>query len=864
MQIETKILRRTRRGEKRIIALFSYRYDVHLVPDLIRNIAPSVHGYVALDDRDAGVRFSSEPKRRFALLDAARSLGADWILIIDPDERVDRRLAKMIPKMTSGPQNIIWSFRIREMFTPQAYRDDGLWGAKTRNTLFPIAAVSDFDMQELHGAWIRRSTAFEQRNADLDVYHLRMATQERRRQRRLTYAAVDPERYMQLLGYDYLDDERGMVLKTLPHDRGFEPPFVEDGGLWAMSAAPAARIVPDHDRARLIYVERMRTQRGGNAALHAMRDLLGGKRGDTDLSELSARLALEAGQPELAIEITNATLAAEPDQAHALVTQALAMMMTGRDHDAAASLERALDTVPESTWLRHLAAASQRGRDALTDPDAAWRRWAKGDARLHEGAKVGHGDLAIIVIGYRAQPELIHAVESALLQGEDAEVVVVNSGGGPMRQLLAPYLDRIRLIEVQDRLRVGAARNIGIDASRARFVSFLAGDCRALPGWAAGRLRRHRAGAMAVASAVVAEEPRNLSSAASAFIYHRTRHPRTPPDDARRYGLSTARVLVAMVGYFPPDTFLGEDSAFNALVSRIFPLEWAPDVAMTHRYPTTPLGLLRDHMRRGMRNPLHIKHVAELPWPDFVAKMRNQLNTGLTDARDAVRDWGGFDPIRLRLIYRLQRAANRANERGILRGARNLALALDLMKQARSAIENDPAMAVAQARSAVQLAPQYWRLHVDLADILLIDDPLEHLEEAIGVLQAAHGLAPGAEPPATRLHQVLMEQNRPAQALSEAERAVILAPTVRLHHVHAAKAARALGNLALARLHAHAGLVAAAYHLQPHILLKDLYTDLGREDLAKARTAMSRDFSKRHASRTAHLAKSAAPGKTSP
>ncbi len=478
----------------------------------------------------------------------------------------------MMPKLTRGPQNILWSFNIREMFTPLAYRDDGLGGAKTRISLFPIAAASAFDMPALHGEWVRRLSAFEPQGADLDVYDLRMATPERRRHRKLTHAAVDPERHMQLLGHDCLDDERGMVLKTIPPERRFQPPFLEDGGLWAVPAVPTKRMIPDHDRARLMYVERMRVTRGGKAALHVMRDLVDSKAGDTDLSEVTARLAPEAGQPDLAIDITNATLTAEPDQAHALVTQALAFMMSGRDVDAAASLTRALEIVPESMWLRHLAAASQRGHDALTDAGAAWRRWAKGDAHLHEGAKVGQGDPAIIVIGYRTQPELIHAVESALLQGEVVDVVVVNSGGGPMRLLLAPWLDRIRLIEVQGRLRVGAARNIGIDASRARFVSFLAGDCRTPPG-----------GALAVASDVVAEDTRNLSSAASAFIHHRKRHPRTSPDMALRDGLSTARVLVAMVGWFPPDMVLGEDTAFNALVSRSFPLEWSPDVVMTQR-----------------------------------------------------------------------------------------------------------------------------------------------------------------------------------------------------------------------------------------------------------------------------------------
>lgn len=51
--------RRWRRGRlfwtrQRTIAVFSYRYDAHLVPDLIANLDPIVDGWIALDDRQDG------------------------------------------------------------------------------------------------------------------------------------------------------------------------------------------------------------------------------------------------------------------------------------------------------------------------------------------------------------------------------------------------------------------------------------------------------------------------------------------------------------------------------------------------------------------------------------------------------------------------------------------------------------------------------------------------------------------------------------------------------------------------------------------------------------------------------------------
>ena len=56
-----------------ILAIFSYRYDAELVPDLLANVSPAVDGWVAFDDRASGDLFSSEPRRRRLLIERARS-----------------------------------------------------------------------------------------------------------------------------------------------------------------------------------------------------------------------------------------------------------------------------------------------------------------------------------------------------------------------------------------------------------------------------------------------------------------------------------------------------------------------------------------------------------------------------------------------------------------------------------------------------------------------------------------------------------------------------------------------------------------------------------------------------------------------
>jgi hypothetical protein len=100
-----------------ILAIFSFRYDAELVPDLLANVSPAVDGWVAFDDRAAGDLFSNEPRRRRLLIERAKELGATWVLAIDPDERIERGAATRIRGLTSERHRIIWEFNLREMFT---------------------------------------------------------------------------------------------------------------------------------------------------------------------------------------------------------------------------------------------------------------------------------------------------------------------------------------------------------------------------------------------------------------------------------------------------------------------------------------------------------------------------------------------------------------------------------------------------------------------------------------------------------------------------------------------------------------------------------------------------------------------------
>lgn len=211
-------------------------------------------------------------------------------------------------------------------------------------------------------------------------------------------------------------------------------------------------------------------------------------------------------------------------------------------------------------------------------------------------------DLACAVLALGNPPELPAAVRSLLGQSEPVEVVVVSSGGGEVRSTLSREGLEVGVIEIAERLLPGAVRNLGIAATRAPFVAFLAADCLAEPGWAAARLAAHRGGALAVASAVTNPFRRDLAAWASYVALFSRRMPGTPGAEALLYGVSYARGLFETCGLFREDLRGGEDTEFHERLREHAAIVWEPAVRTAHRHPRRLAALLRDQHRRGARS----------------------------------------------------------------------------------------------------------------------------------------------------------------------------------------------------------------------------------------------------------------------
>jgi glycosyltransferase involved in cell wall biosynthesis len=226
------------------------RDEIRFLPGMLRNVAPQVDGIIALDDgsRDGSDRLLAEsplvlellrnppgrpgwdqPDNHRRLVEAALRHGADWIIAIDADERLEREFRARAERVIARGASIgltAFGVHFRELWdSPRLFRVDGIWGWKTQPRFFRALADHQFDERPIHGAKaplqgkVRGSFPI----ADLIIYHLRMVQRQDREARRRRNERLDPQaRYQPGLGYAYLTDETDLLLRSVPRRRGYE------------------------------------------------------------------------------------------------------------------------------------------------------------------------------------------------------------------------------------------------------------------------------------------------------------------------------------------------------------------------------------------------------------------------------------------------------------------------------------------------------------------------------------------------------------------------------------------------------------------------------------------------------------------
>lgn len=100
--------------------------------------------------------------------------------------------------------------------------------------------------------------------------------------------------------------------------------------------------------------------------------------------------------------------------------------------------------------------------------------------------------VSVVMPAYRCADTIGHAIESALGQEIDLEVIVIDDcSGDDLNDILGDYLSdsRVRLLRNERNLGAAQSRNRGVEAAGGRYVAFLDADDI----WAPGKLKKQLA-----------------------------------------------------------------------------------------------------------------------------------------------------------------------------------------------------------------------------------------------------------------------------------------------------------------------------------------------------------------------------------
>ena len=190
----------------RIIATFGYRYEPDWLVEQLRESLWWVDGFAEIDDRDRIEPWGNAKERTAHLTQMAVDMGADWVFHTAPDERLEKDAGKTLRRLVETGRHDKYRFHLREMWTPDAWRSDGIWGRKRRTRLYRIGGEG------------------KSRNIDLNIYHLKMIEPENRVERARVHTLHNTWDN-KTRGFDYMLDEKGIELTRIPEGREYLPEY---------------------------------------------------------------------------------------------------------------------------------------------------------------------------------------------------------------------------------------------------------------------------------------------------------------------------------------------------------------------------------------------------------------------------------------------------------------------------------------------------------------------------------------------------------------------------------------------------------------------------------------------------------------
>jgi glycosyltransferase involved in cell wall biosynthesis len=208
--------------------------------------------------------------------------------------------------------------------------------------------------------------------------------------------------------------------------------------------------------------------------------------------------------------------------------------------------------------------------------------------------------LACVVVTRDVRSMEFPCLNALVEQSVRVEIVVVNCGRGNPAAVTTRFGDRVRVIHHGGTLTSGAARNLGLRATRAPFVAFLTGACEAHPDWAKHLIDAHATESLLIGA--IDDAPNAGAVAlASALLYHATILPGSCSEPYIRRWESYARSTFQHFGLFDEAARADPSLEFHRRVAGSLEIGVCDGALMWYQHPQGFRGLLRRQRSRGRR-----------------------------------------------------------------------------------------------------------------------------------------------------------------------------------------------------------------------------------------------------------------------
>jgi len=177
--------------------------------------------------------------------------------------------------------------------------------------------------------------------------------------------------------------------------------------------------------------------------------------------------------------------------------------------------------------------------------------------------------VTIIIPCYNSEQTIRRCLEAIINQSTSVpyDVIVVDSSADQTPHIIKREFPSVRLIHIDSRTFAGAARNIGVRATRARFCLMIDSDCVAEPDLIERMMARHReAEYAAVGGSLRNGTPKSLSGWTGYLIEFKEFIPSAPMRFEKTVptaNVTYRRDVLERYGYFDEDMWLAEDVLFN-------------------------------------------------------------------------------------------------------------------------------------------------------------------------------------------------------------------------------------------------------------------------------------------------------------